>query len=254
MNVQRFIKKNASTILTCVGAAGVVVSAVLAVRETPKAMSLIDDAMEEKGESLTTWEKVKVAGPVYLPSVAVGAATIACIFGANILNQRQQASLMGAYALLDSSYKEYKKKVEELYGEEAGVQIRSEIAKDKYTGDEDLVENDNTQQFFDFYSGRYFNSTKDRVLMALYETNRRLTCDYVVSLNELYELLGLPTKPEYDNLGWSCGVLDEMYWSPWIDFGLEDTVIEEETEYSEGIECTILHMHMEPVMNYADEY
>ena len=49
MNVQRFIKKNASTILACVGAAGVVSTAVLAVKATPKAMSLLDDAIEEKG-------------------------------------------------------------------------------------------------------------------------------------------------------------------------------------------------------------
>lgn len=254
MNVERFIKRNASTILTCIGAVGVVATAVMAVKETPKAMSLLDDAMEEKGEALTTWEKVRIAGPVYAPAVITGAATIACIFGSNVLSKHQQATLMGAYALLDNSYKEYKNKVEELYGEEAGEQIRAGIAKDKYTGDDVLVENDDMEQFFDFYSGRYFNSTKDRVLMALYETNRRLTCDYAVSLNDLYELLGLPTKPEYDNLGWSSYVLDEMYWSPWIDFGLEDTVIEEETEYSEGIHCTILHMHMEPVMNYREEW
>ena len=125
MNVQRFIKRNASTILTCLGAVGVVSTAVMAVKATPKAMSLIDDAMEEKGDKLTTWEKIVVAGPTYAPAVITGAATIACIFGSNVISKHQQASLMGAYALLDNSYKEYKKKVDELYGEEAGEHVRS---------------------------------------------------------------------------------------------------------------------------------
>lgn len=253
MNVQRFIKRNASTILTCVGAVGVVSTAIMAVKATPKAMSLLDDAREEKGDKLTTWEKVVVAGPTYAPAVIAGTATIACIFGANVISKHQQASLMGAYALLDNSYKEYKKKVDELYGEEAGERIRGEIAKDKYSDDDETINNDK-ELFFDFYSGRYFNSTKDAVMMALYETNRRMVTDGVVTLNELYELLGLPTRLEYEPLGWSACMLSEMYWSQWIDFGLEDTIIEEETEYSEGVECTILHMPMEPIVDYDPEW
>ena len=253
MNVHRFIKKNASTILTCIGAAGVVATAVMAVKETPKAMSLLDDAREEKGDKLTTWEKIVVAGPTYAPAVITGAATIACIFGSNVISKHQQATLMGAYALLDNSYREYKKKVDELYGEEAGEHVRSEIAKDKYTGDEE-IDNNGEELFFDFYSGRYFNSTQDKVMMALYEVNRRMVTENVVTLNELYDLLGLEEKPEYEQLGWGACMLSEMYWSQWIDFGLEKTVIEEETEYSEGVECTILHMPMEPIVDYDPEW
>lgn len=253
MNVQRFIKKNASTILTCLGAGGVVATAVMAVKATPKAMSLLDDAIEEKGDKLTTWEKVVVAGPTYAPAVITGAATIACIFGSNIISKHQQATLMSAYALLDNSYREYKNKVDELYGEEAGENVRSEIAKDKYTGDDETIDN-NQELFFDFYSGRYFNSTQERVLMALYELNRRLACNFTVNLNEYYSLIGLEAKPEYENLGWNQFQLQEMYWSAWIDFALENTVIEEETEYSEGVECTIVHMQVDPTPDYDDEW
>ena len=116
MDIRPFIKKNAPTILTCIGAAGVIVTTVMAVKETPKALSLLEDAEEEKGEELTKWEKVKIAGPVYIPSIITGAATIACIFGSNVISKRQQATLTTAYALLDNSYKEYKKKVDEVYG------------------------------------------------------------------------------------------------------------------------------------------
>ena len=45
-----YLKNNASTILTCVGAVGVVATTVSAVKATPKAMRLLDNAKKEKGE------------------------------------------------------------------------------------------------------------------------------------------------------------------------------------------------------------
>lgn len=251
MDVQQFVKRNASTILTCIGATGVVATAVMAAKETPKALTLLEDAKEEKGEKLTKWEKVKIAGPAYIPSIITGAATIACIFSSNIISKRQQAILMSAYALLDNSYKEYKKKVDEVYGEEAGERIRKEITKDKYTGDGQLLD-DTKELFYDFYSGRYFESTKEAVMWAQYETNRAMFVNGAVCLNEYYGFLGLEEKSEYEMLGWSCGQIEEMYWHPWIEFDYEEIVIDEESEDSAGIECTIINMPIEPFMNYLD--
>ena len=48
-----FVKRNASTILTVVGGAGVVTTTVLAIKATPKALLLLDDAEKEKGAELT---------------------------------------------------------------------------------------------------------------------------------------------------------------------------------------------------------
>lgn len=48
----RFWHRNASTILTCVGSAGVVATAILEVKDTPKAMKLIDETKEKKGEKM----------------------------------------------------------------------------------------------------------------------------------------------------------------------------------------------------------
>ena len=251
MSVQTFIKRNASTILTCIGAAGVVATAVMAVKETPKALTLLEDAKENKGEELTKWEKVRIAGPVYIPSVITGAATIACIFGSNVISKHQQAVLMSAYALLDNSYKEYKKKTDELYGEEADTHIRKEIAKDKYTGDEKILD-DNKELFFDFYSGRYFESTKEAVMRAQYETNRALFTNYAVSLNEYYDFLGLEERPEYDLVGWSCRKMEEIYCHPWIEFDHEETIIDGDSEYDEGLKCTIINMPFEPFIDYLE--
>ena len=250
MDLQHFIKQNASTILTCIGATGVVATAVMVAKETPKALSLLEDAKEKKGEELTKWEKVKIAGPVYIPSMIIGAATIACICGSNIISKRQQATLATAYALLDNSYKEYKKKVDEVYGAEAGKHIREEIAKDKY--ENDIISLDNEELFYDFYSGRYFESTKETVIQAQYETNRALIVNNSVSLNEYYKILGLERKAEYESLGWSCSQIEEMYGHTWIEFDHEETTIDEGSDYSEGLKCTIIYFPIEPIMNYLN--
>lgn len=249
--MKEFLKRNSSTILTCVGAVGVVATSVMAVKATPKALSLIENAKEEKGEELSKWEVVKVAGPSYIPAMITGAGTIACIFGSNIISKHQQATLMSAYALLDNSYKEYKKKVDEVYGEEAGKTIRAEIAKDKYAGD-DISVDDDKELFYDFYSGRFFESTKEAVTWAAYETNRALYVNGAVGLNEYYDFLGLETRPEYDDVGWTNVQLEEMYWHPWIEFDWEEGHIDEDGGEETGLEYTLIHLPMEPVMGYLD--
>lgn len=162
MNV---IHKYSPTILTCVGAAGVIVTAVMAVKATPKALALLEQAEGEKGEQLTKFEKIDVAGPVYIPSIIMGTATIACIFGANILNKQSQAALMSAYALLDNSYREYMKKAEELYGQEADTNIKEELAKENY--EEGIVVPREEELFFDFKTLQYFHATMDEVVQKV---------------------------------------------------------------------------------------
>ena len=46
----------------------------------------------------------------YFSAIILGTSTVACIFGAKILNQKQQDSLVSAYALLDKAYKDYRRK------------------------------------------------------------------------------------------------------------------------------------------------
>lgn len=242
---QRFIKRNASTILTCIGGAGVIATSVMAVKATPKALMMVADAEEEKGESLSKWEVVKAAGPAYIPAIVVGASTIACIFGANALNQRQQASLMSAYALLDNSYKEYKNKLIELYGEEADTRIREGIAKDKYTGDEAPTDNDKVL-FYDEFSGRYFHSTVADILRVELEVNKTLSDWGGLYLNDVYDLLDIPRTNYGDHLGWSAAGMYEMYWSQWLDFDTKKFTLDD------GLECYILTFGVEPIPGFEE--
>ena len=132
----RVLRKASPTILTCIGAVGVVATAVLAVKATPKALRLIEIAEDHRHDDDPNWtwspltktEIIKTTWKCYVPAVVTGAATIICIFGANTLNRRQQASLASAYALLNRSYNDYKRKLKELYGKEAHDNIMKALA------------------------------------------------------------------------------------------------------------------------------
>lgn len=232
-----FLSRNASTILTVLGGVGVVGTAVLAVKATPKALALVEEAEVEKGEKLTTWEAVKSAGPVYIPAVVVGASTLACIFGANVLNKHQQAALASAYALIDSSYKEYKNKLKELYGEETHNNIIDALAVEKaedvrvanynLTSYCDLSIEDGSSEprlFYDEYSNRFFQTTIEQVMNAEYHINRNFVLRGYVTLNEFYEFLGLEQTEYGSTVGWA--VDDEMYW---IDFNHRKALLDNET-------------------------
>ena len=238
-----FFKRNSSTILTCVGSIGVAATAVLAVKATPKAMRLLESAKEEKGEELTTLETVKIASPAYIPAAIAGISTIACIFGANILSKRQQASLMSAYALVENSYKEYKNKLKTLYGDDADKEITKEIVKDRYEN-YDISVSDEKQLFFDYFSMRYFESTMEGVLIGENDFNKKLTLNGYASLNELYDSLGIPRVDYGYELGWSHEAGGAFYGYSWIDFEHEKITLEGD------LECCIISMSHEPTADF----
>jgi hypothetical protein len=240
-----FLKRNASTILTCVGSVGVVATSVMAVKATPKALKSLEAAEKQKGEKLTKLEVVKTAGPAYIPAALIGVSTIACIFGANTLNKRQQASLMSAYAVLNSSYTDYKKKVRELHGEEGEFEVRSAIVKDKYEQEDITDEDDGKQLFYDNYWGRYFRATNETVLRAEYEINKILIEDAYASINEFYDELGIDTVPGGDSVGWSSSKLFDQNRSSWIHFE------HERVEMDDGMICYIITM-TDPSVDFED--
>ena len=239
---QSLFKRHGSTILTCMGGIGVIVTSIAVAKATPKALKIIEEVEQEKLEDLTNLEKVKVAGPSYIPAALIGLGTITCIFGANILNKRQQAALASVYAFLDNSYKEYINKVEELYGEDANAQVVEEIAKDKY--EEDDFEFDDGELFYDTFSRRYFESTTEDVLRAEYEFNKKLALHGGAFLNDFYDLLGIQRIDAGDTLGWSQGVLSSMYWDYWLDFDHDKVVMDD------GLECTLITFRHEPVIDF----
>ena len=264
MNAKLFLKKHSSTILTCVGIFGVVATTVTAVKATPRALELIKNEKDRQNyefvkaardagkescmqiDKLHPLDIVRVAWKCYIPATLVGMSTIACILGANILNKRSQAALASAYAFLDNSYKEYKNKVSELYGDDANNNIREGIAKDKYK-DYSNSFTDDKLLYFDEYSGRYFQSTPEDIQKAEYDLNRTLSIDDEACLNDWYEYIGLDPLDHGEKIGWSTGINYEQYWQSWIDFNHTKTVLDD------GLECTIISFNQEPV-GYFDSY
>ena len=256
MNAKLFLKRNASTSLTCIGGAGVVGTAILAVKATPKALRVLEEAEKEKGEELTVAEKIVVAGPKFVPTIIIGAATVTCIFGANVLNKRKQAALVSAYALIDRSYNEYKDKLKELYGEEAHQNIVDSIAIEKakdihinsanvLTMCDTSLEDDYSEPvlFYDEYDNRYFEAPIEQVLLAEYHVNRNLVLRGYVPLNELYDFLGLEPTEYGSTVGWS--VEDEFYW---IDFNHRKVLLDD------TLECYIIETPWGPSVESLEYY
>lgn len=249
MNTARLIAKSKSwlrrespTILTVIGAIGVVATAVTAVKATPKALALIE---EEQDASLTPIETVKVAWKPYIPSIIIGTATIACIFGANVLNQRQQAALTSAYIFLERSYKEYKDKVKAVLGEDAAKQVDEAIVKEKFTEEEMIPSFDGDKCLFylDYY-GKFFERSMLEVRDAEYQLNRKLSKDGEVNLNYFMALLDLPEVPHGNVLGWSQEDAFDNYNYTWIEF--EHVLL----QVADDMECYEIKMLLQPSEGY----
>lgn len=246
------LKKASPTILTCIGAVGVVATAVLAVKATPKALQLIEEEKKGVFEELKLIEKVQVAWKEYIPAAAAGAATIACIFGANVLNKRQITAVTGAYILLDQAYKKYKDKVVELYGKETDQKVRAEVAKDIYEEkkpegpekSEKKDSDDETLLFYEEHYGQYFHRKMIEVMDAEYRINKKLAQDGEASLNDFYEYLGLDPVEVGDAMGWSQETICDFNNPSWIDF--EHDLV----EMADGMECYVINILVKPLRGY----
>ena len=239
---QLFLKRNGSTILTVFGAIGVAATAVSAVKATPKATRILEKAKEEKGEKLTKLETISIAGPTYIPSILIGASTIACIFGANALNKRQQASLASLYSFIDSCYKEYRNNVQDTLGQDAEKQIIQSIAKDHY--DENKIQNKNVskQVFMDFNSLQIFESTLDEIKRVEKLINDLLVDRGYVYLSEYHEALGINSIESDYETGWSLSLL-KLYECDRIEFIYDKTIM------PDGSECYLIITSVDPTYN-----
>lgn len=238
------LKRSSPTILTCIGASGVVVTAVMVAKATPKAMTLLERAKWEKGEKLEPLEIIAIAGPAYIPSAIVGITTIGCIFGANALNRKQQASLTSAYALLNNYHKEYRNKLIELHGKETDIEVRNAMARVHCNYHQiDMDVPDGKVIFYDEISGKSILRYEREVMDAEYHLNRNFVLRGYASLNEFYEFLGLPQTKYGDEVGWTY---TDGYC--WIDF--EHRLISRDDG---GTEVYAIDMLFPPDAHYLDE-
>ena len=240
MNARLFIKKNAGTILSVMGSIGVVATAITAARAAPKAIKLLDDAREEKGSKLSKMEIAQIGFKTYLPVGLVSAATTTCIMSANVLSRNKQANITSAYALLDQSYKDYRRKVIEMYGEETDHKIIEAIAVDRakevrisasYMCDNVDLSLDGSSGkpvlWYEEYSKRFFEATLEQILSAEYHLNRNYILRGCATINEMYDFFGLDPVEWGDDLGWEP--MDEGEF--WIEFNHFKAKLDDGTEF-----------------------
>lgn len=197
---QFMLKKYSPAVLTVFSMVGVVATTALGIKATPKAVKLIEQAKEEKGEELTASEVIRVTWKEYVPTIISCTTTLASILSLHILNTKTQASLMSAYATLNNIHKQYVEKTKELYGDDADQKIRNAILNDQPMMIKELT--DGKQLFWDYQSLRFFESTIDTVLRAEQQLNAEFAASGAVTLNDFYDLLGLERQFAAQEVGW----------------------------------------------------
>lgn len=242
-SLQATLRKHSPEILVGVGIAGMITTTILAVRATPKAMALIEEKKKEDGvEKLPVVDTVKTTWKCYLPSAIVGGTSIACLIGASSVNLRRNAALATAYAISESTLKDYQNKVVSEIGEKKEKTIREAIAKDKIdqhpiVNNEIIVTEKGNTRCFDLASGRYFLSDIDILKKAANELNRRMRSEMYISLNEYYTEIGLEDIPIGHDIGWN---IDKYY----IDLEFSPHLA------SDGQPCLAVGFEHPPVYNF----
>lgn len=203
------ITKHSPEILTGIGIAGMITTTVLAVKATPKAIRLIKEAKEEKGEDLTRTETVKTCWRAYIPAAATCVASTACLIGASSVSVRRNAMLATAYKLSETAFSEYKEKVVETIGDEKEKVVREKVSEERIkknpiTKNEVIMTDYGDTQFYETLSGRYFKSDIEEIKKVVNYLNKDMLQDMfgTISLNEFYDELELERIDLGDELGW----------------------------------------------------
>lgn len=246
-DVKMAISKHSPEILTGLGIAGMITTTVLAVKATPKALTLIEEKKKElelqPDEKLNALETVKTTWKCYVPAAVTGVTSTACLIGASSVNLKRNAALMTAYNLSATALSEYKEKVLETVGEKKEQTIRNKVAEERISKEPVnqsaiIVSGNGTTRCFDTITKQRFISDIETIKRVINELNRRMVNgeDYI-SLNDFYSEIGLECVSIGDELGWNVtrGLID-------VNFSAQlDT---------DGIPCIVLDYAVVPKRGY----
>lgn len=252
--------KNAPTILTITGITAMASSTYWAVKATPKALALKEKAEVEKnkkagtfkGDKINNWipltkmEIVQTCWRCYAPAFITSVLGAACLIGANSMNLRKNSALAAAFALSETNFREYREKTLEEVGEKKEEKIRNAVAEEKITKNpvntSTMLETGNGDTLcYDAICGRYFKSSIEKLKNALNELNMELVQDGYVSLNQYYDLIGLPDGMLGDDLGWS---INDNHSTVQLDLSAQLTKDEAQTP------CMVVAFKYGPIYNY----
>lgn len=273
------LKKHSPEILVAVGAVGTVVSTVMACKATLKVNDILEETKTEVTKAndlleqdipeyteqdnkkdlviIYTQTGVKLVR-LYAPAVVLGAVSLSCMVASNNILKKRNVALAAAYATVDKSFKEYRGRVVERFGEVIDRELKYNIkAKeiDTVVVDEnggettvkqtvDVIDDQPSQysRFFDDYS-RYWEKNPEYNLMFLRQAeraaNRKLKDRGYLFLNEVYRMLDIPETQSGQIVGWiydeECPNGDNK-----VDFGIYNVYRKGNREFVNGHERSIL--------------
>lgn len=243
------LKKHSPEILVVAGVVGAVASAVIACKATTKvgkiteeAKDMIDAIHESEKNGITpageTYTKedcqkdlvityvqtgIKYA-KLYAPAVILGSLSITSILASNNILRKRNVALGAAYAAIDKSFKEYRGRVIERFGEQVDHELKynikakkfEEVEVDPETGKEKkvkktvMVTDPNLQSdyavYFDHKSRNYeTNMDYNRMFLKAQQqfANDKLQARGHIFLNEVLDDLDLPRSPAGQIVGWT---------------------------------------------------
>lgn len=241
-------KKHSPEILVVAGIAGTVVSAVLACKATTKVAEILDetkgtlDTIHEgmetgaiNGQEYTNEDGKKDTVVVYAqtgmklaklygPAIILGTLSVTSILASNNILRKRNVALGAAYAAIDKSFKEYRGRVIERFGEQVDTELKygikakkfEEIEVDPETGKEKkvkktvMVADPNLQSdyavYFDSKSRNYeTNPDYNRMFLKAQQAfaNDKLQTRGHLFLNEVLDDLDLPRTPAGQIVGWT---------------------------------------------------
>ena len=217
----KFVRRNDTFIMTIIAVSAGVGSTLSAIGATIKATNKVKEYKEingiEDSEPLPLKDVAKISWHLYIPTIFLGASSVACIIGSHKLNDRRQAALASMYSITETAFKEYKEKVVETLGEKKAQVINEETQKElakKHKYDERTVVFSDFGEtlFLDSYSGRYFKSDIEKIRKTQNALNHKILTTFGnnATVNELYSALGLDTIPVGDELGWNSDKLIDL--------------------------------------------
>lgn len=220
----------AGTVLTAVASwrAGIKADKILAEQRNKR--TLIDDGImneteihgsydEEaynKAKKDLTVETIKKMAPVVAPVALSVSGTIISVIGGYKVASKQIATLSALYSMAEKSLTDYQDKAKEFLGDKKAGELHDKVKEQRITDNPptipDTVINTGkgTTMFLDDWSGRYFYSSPEEVRKSFNIINKRMMDEYYISLNELYDELGLPDIKLGDDIGFNVddGLID----------------------------------------------
>lgn len=230
MHVGNFIQKNSPYILTGLGCAGVVSTAIMTGKAAVKASRVIEDAHIQKGKEtspdetptpLSIKEKAKLTWKYFVPPIVMGATSVGCIIGAQSVNTRRHAALASLYTLSEQTLKDYRENVKEIVGKNKEEKAYEKVQQDRLITEPPkdgsiILTGKGETLFRDSYSGRYFKSDIETLRRIENELNHNIVHQMWVALNDLYMLIGLDEIKLGDDIGWDPDQLIEFKFIPTI--------------------------------------